>query len=588
MHNQGVGDADLTVYSTPSFGSGKIGNALISGGEARWTAEQTEKILNNSELSICFWVYIDAPEGDTSKRAMFFGNNDTRKFSLFQYPTCNDFHWSWKPDADTGHMASVLSGVFPSYKWTHCAITYKNPYVNVYINGENVVSNWRQAIMNWDSYADSTYVIYSCPYRKLNDYRVYDNCLSPREVKEISKGLVCHYMLSGVGGENLYTNTDEVFGNNGARLSSTTVNKGLIIDDTAPNGKYRSWDIVAENNTNRGVYYSITTSHIELNTLTENETYTVSFWARCSKEKNMATYSIAESQTILAVDNMPRSSSNSEIKILPKWMRHSVTFKWTSTSKITTCFYLLSLDENVTLDIAAPKLEKGSVATPWTPNPADTLYTKMGFDDGIEYDVSGYGRNGTKIGTITVETDTPRYWTSSGIENGNNHVQTPVIDTAGFQNSWTICAWVKTDRAGAMPWGSINGNRLNLFLIEPICNNTADSLSNPFMNNGVNVSQSAVIDNNWHHVAVTGDGTENILYIDGEYAGTAKTYKPLTATQFMVNGWNSSSNYSINGAMSDFRIYATALSAEDILALYNNPVSLSSNGALLTQGEVTE
>jgi len=33
----------------------------------------------------------------------------------------------------------------------------------------------------------------------LNDFRLYDTVLSPREVKEISKGLVLHYPLSMPG-----------------------------------------------------------------------------------------------------------------------------------------------------------------------------------------------------------------------------------------------------------------------------------------------------------------------------------------------------------------------------------------------------
>ena len=37
-----------------------------------------------------------------------------------------------------------------------------------------------------------------------------------------------------------------------------------------------------------------------------------------------------------------------------------------------------------------------------------------------------------------------------------------------------------------------------------------------------------------------------------------------------------------NGKLSDFRLYYTALSADDILDLYNTPTSLASNGTLLT------
>lgn len=42
------------------------------------------------------------------------------------------------------------------------------------------------------------------------------------------------------------------------------------------------------------------------------------------------------------------------------------------------------------------------------------------------------------------------------------------------------------------------------------------------------------------------------------------------------------------GLMSDFRIYATTLSSDDILKLYNTPITLNNNGTLLTSGEFVE
>jgi hypothetical protein len=31
----------------------------------------------------------------------------------------------------------------------------------------------------------------------MNDLRIYDECLSQKQIKEISKGLICHYKLGG-------------------------------------------------------------------------------------------------------------------------------------------------------------------------------------------------------------------------------------------------------------------------------------------------------------------------------------------------------------------------------------------------------
>ena len=54
----------------------------------------------------------------------------------------------------------------------------------------------------------SYYISFGSTLQKLNDFRIYDECLSPKQIKEISKGLVAHYKLEGVGANpNLALNT---------------------------------------------------------------------------------------------------------------------------------------------------------------------------------------------------------------------------------------------------------------------------------------------------------------------------------------------------------------------------------------------
>ena len=62
--NCGVGDANLTVTTNPTYVDSQFGKSMTTGG-FRWTAEQTAKIFNNDELSISFWIYPNAAE-DTS------------------------------------------------------------------------------------------------------------------------------------------------------------------------------------------------------------------------------------------------------------------------------------------------------------------------------------------------------------------------------------------------------------------------------------------------------------------------------------------------------------------------------------------
>ena len=136
-------------------------------------------------------------------------------------------------------------------------------------------------------------------------------------------------------------------------------------------------------------------------------------------------------------------------------------------------------------------------------------------------------------------------------------------------------------------WGQATSN-LNLYFYEgKLYWNTGDSLENPFQNNGSDISFTS--DNDWHHYVITGDGTNVKLYIDGVYKGTAKKYKSFTKDIFTFNSWALNRNYPwSNGYLSDFRLYATALSDKDIKELYKAPITLTNTGALMTQGEFKE
>ena len=64
----------------------------------------------------------------------------------------------------------------------------------------------------------------------------------------------------------------------------------------------------------------------------------------------------------------------------------------------------------------------------------------------------------------------------------------------------------------------------------------------------------------WHHYVLTGVNLS-------------------TWTMLKLNSY--SSDWPINGYISDLRIYATALSPDDILELYHTSASLADNGTLM-------
>ena len=89
----------------------------------------------------------------------------------------------------------------------------------------------------------------------------------------------------------------------------------------------------------------------------------------------------------------------------------------------------------------------------------------------------------------------------------------------------------------------------------------------------------------WSHYACTYKDGVIIMYQNGVQTYTATIDNNSSGDYYYMIGKRVSN---CNCQMSDFRIYNTALSADDILELYHTPISLSNNGTLLTQGEYVE
>lgn len=100
-----------------------------------------------------------------------------------------------------------------------------------------------------------------------------------------------------------------------------------------------------------------------------------------------------------------------------------------------------------------------------------------------------------------------------------------------------------------------------------------------------------VLDGNWHHVVYTYSETDSRVrvYVDGQLAQTSnpvmKNGNPRGATpfnntsSFIIAGWNKHAStsgpndpwiHSYSGGMDQFRLYSKALSASEVLALYNS------------------
>jgi hypothetical protein len=85
------------------------------------------------------------------------------------------------------------------------------------------------------------------------------------------------------------------------------------------------------------------------------------------------------------------------------------------------------------------------------------------------------------------------------------------------------------------------------------------------------IDPQQVLDGAWHHCAATFDGQAMRVYLDGRQVGLLRREGTL-ATGGVVPGCIASANGGENfeGALDDMRIYADALSADDVAALHRN------------------
>lgn len=195
----------------------------------------------------------------------------------------------------------------------------------------------------------------------------------------------------------------------------------------------------------------------------------------------------------------------------------------------------------------------------------------------IVYDCSGYCRNAIKYGNVTTNNSTPRNSLSTVFPDNTSYILLEDFSSADFSNLYTFSWWAKyTYTTQTMMWGYANGNKLNMYIKSNryYWNSSGDGTQNPFGT----ISSKTYGDENWHHFAITGDGTTTKLYIDGEFKANATTYRGINGTSLVLNGYTTGTAYKFNGSLSDFRIYATALSDNDIKELYQTSASIDKDG----------
>ena len=589
LKNQGLSDIQFSTLATNTSvdSAGKIGqcyknNSATAGG----LRSNTQISLGNQHSMFCWFKFTSL----TSASSLGGGLISQHRYSTsagtgitIKYVSSTTGYLSVNTGNGSSRTFNTYCGttLLQANKWYHGGFTYDGENIRIYVNG---VCEKTQAYPNmlmpseyltvfcWSLNGSSGNEVHA-NYKligSINDVRVYDHCLSQKEVKEISKALVLNYKFSYLSINN----------------SNTII--------TEPDGS--KWaHVVHHNNPGGGVFAS-----------------TDDFVGGVYKDANrwFKFYNVVTGLTSFEfMVKQKTTSSASEVKY--RWIQNvspiGATYEQVApaqVTRITTNGYtngtfggLYVTNSNAHLCIA--NATKGNwygafgswtayqSGTPGYPNTVVTtgymdLYVRV-YDELILYDCSGYENNGIINGSPSLSMDSARYDGSMYLENGvSGNVISPTMQLPG--DAITINIWVKStnkDAIGAYhePFASYNGGYYEMSI-----HNSGYLRAGLFIGGTRYVTNSTVnnlLDGNWHMITETYDGATIRRYIDGVQENTTSVTGTLNGTSqsFYFGKYGTNDSYGCKQMyLSDARVYTTALSADDVMELYHTPASIDNKG----------
>ena len=560
LKQQGLKNVSATIGGTINLTeAGKLGKCATIGTTAGGITLPASTMTSFTECSVAFWINITA--WNTSWDTFFqagLGSTPWNNYIFGILRNQGDYLCFTISNGSSTSSGGYASSNLTIGQWMHLTFTYSNKKCKIYINGA-LDKEYSTSIA--PNFAGITHIAIGrsangSNYQskcKLNDFRIYDHCLSPMEVKQISQGLVLHYPLNreGWGQENLLLNSTIPISGPGAAGVTKSITEDGLQKVVAVSGN-SNWCTFNNHNTT-------------LN-LTKGDTFTFSLMIKSDDSTKKPTVYF---QNGLGYYDMQGTMSTN-------WSIIYYTGVW-NIDNLTTNIHLGFSAAPGTYYIKYFKIEKGDKITPWAPNHTDDLYTTLSLDEATEYDCSGFCNNGTRTGTFDWTSDTPKYQISTKFN--TNYIERDNL----INNPSSTAFWIKFDSLSNqivfVDYNTVAG--LGIYNNNLLIGYGADcKLTYP---------KTIINTDIWYHICIVKASNSTAqFYLNGnlQTPGSTSDYWTKVGTISQIGA--RSTNYYFKGNLSDFRIYATALSADDVRALYENSAYIdnSSNTYAATYTEV--
>lgn len=599
------------TFSLVTTGGGVV--AASSGGKTnancyqRTTINTVSHITSSStvnldgDFTMACWCYPTTAGAETSANGILTNHNHgynsdkgsgsgiTLKYSgaTTCYMSCN----TSTPSGRTFHTYYGTTNIYGA--WHHLCLTYKkaSKTYRLYVDGicekeftcDNTAQPNKVNVFDWSTghSANGSYR----PLCKINDVRVYDHCLSKKEVKLLSQGLVAHYKLDCGGANNLLVNT--INPTDYTNIAAKPATNSIVYDNEL------GLNVFQASTTATGETY-IYSSRTPVIAKSSQYTFSCDVWVN-DKVKSIETFWLpdtdASPQTGSGWVSGHQQSKTHSIPLRNGWFH--ITYTFTTKSNERTGYIRIDNNGSSTEGSAAImkvtnlKLEKGSKESGYSLSMSEMHFSPAD-------DCSGYNNNGTASGTFNLDTDTPRYPTCT-IFDGNSYIacgRGPMVKDAltvnwwGYMDNWsgyTSMRAISCTESGGWNFEP-SSSKMNFACGTGESSNTYKSI--------VSKTTFANYAAGWHMFTGTYDGFTTKIYIDGVLEGTSATSS--TRVPIFYNASNgifigaeaagsttTPAATKFTGKMSDVRIYCTALSAEDIKILYETAGSVTKEGGLV-------
>ena len=563
LNNQGLTNVTVTNSGATVDNNGKIGKCYNFDG----TYVSFNRPLPNpcSAFTVCGWVKLST--GYATNYGLHLVSFET---SYGRICISKDGHavrvllnYNGTTSA-TGSIAAASS--ISANVWNHYAVTFDSGKINIYINGQldnSYTVNISQVSITSSILKVGTYggePSKGC----VNDFKLYDHALSPKEIEVLSRGLVCHYPLSDRSNQtpnNVFTNSTFTsssgwgfWGQSGhSGTWNFTQNKDYIFNKTQTNAC-----VISNGASATGDYL-----------MYQSPAFSGGFRSLQAiiKEENsgVITDSIA-----YPVWNASTSGSTP--------LSH-----WTSINDLGDGFYLCRCEgikqdgSNNLVGIYVKPGYKIYVSECYCENDR-TVCSDFFYPSTTVYDTSGYQNNGTINGSLSISNDTPRYSMCTSFNGTDNSIRIPLDTFFPNATTFTINLWFKKSELGSKGYETLIGG-VSGFEMDTR-SGTAETLSLYMTSTRGSTMYSPFDFNKWYMVTMVCDGTNELYYVNGALVRTI-TKKGMPSGGYWIGAWNASTGQNYKGLISDVRIYATALSAAQVAELYNTAVSVANNGTLM-------